>query len=226
MGVVDEPGGFRAFFADGVAVEELTAIIRRPPVSVRQEAECDWAQVSRDSFPAVLVGERFFLAPPWNDDPTPERRLRLTINPGMVCGTGYHPCTQMCLDALERCLRPGDAVLDVGVGSGILSQAAILLGAGLVIGCDIDPEAVEGARERVSSLLFAGSADAVRDARFDVVVANISASAAEELAPEFARVRRSGSRLIVSGFQDGEVPEGFAATSTLRLEGWVCLILD
>ena len=87
----------------------------------------------------------------------------------------------------------------MGTGSGILSVAAGLLGAGLVVGCDIDPEAVFVARERLASPLFIGSADAVRAGSFDVIVANISAAAAEDLFGDFRRVARG---LILSGFQD------------------------
>ncbi len=72
--------------------------------------------------------------------PTPPGRLRLEIYPGMACGTGRHPATQLCLQAIERYVRPGARVLDVGSGSGILSDAARLMGAASVIGCDIDPD--------------------------------------------------------------------------------------
>ena len=72
----------------------------------------------------MLAGERFFLVPPWCDDPAPPGRLRLEIYPGMACGTGRHPATQLCLEALERTVRPGMTLVDVGTGSGILSAGA------------------------------------------------------------------------------------------------------
>jgi ribosomal protein L11 methyltransferase len=117
----------------------------------------------------------------------------LELNPGQQCGTGQHPCTQLCLEAMERIVQPGDSVLDVGSGSGILSIAAQLLAAGCVIACDIDAEAA-----RVVPF-FVGSIDAVRSDSFDVVVANINESVIEELHSEFVRVAR---RRILSGFHD------------------------
>ena len=223
-GIEDVPGGFRAFFPDHVALDTLREVLRREPVSVRREATTDWTQVSRDAFPPLEIGGRLYLTPPWHDGPTPPGRLRLEILPGRACGTGYHPCTQMCLEAVERYLRPGDSVLDVGAGSGILCQAAAILGAGMVVGCDVDADAIHVARERVSVPLFTGSIDAVRDASFDLIVVNIGAWAMDDLAADFERVRKAGSTLIVSGFEESEMPAGLIPHAILRKENWVCLV--
>jgi ribosomal protein L11 methyltransferase len=113
-------------------------------------------------------------------------------------------------------------VLDVGVGSGILSVAAALLGAGLVVGCDIDHEAVRIARERILAPMFVGSVGAVASGSFEVLIANISAEAARDMFPEFRRVART---LILSGFQ--VAPElAKRATTTLESDGWLCLVMD
>ncbi len=156
------------------------------------EPEVDWVQQTQDAWPPLLVGERFFVVAPWREEPTPEGRIRLEINPGLQCGTGQHPCTRLCLEAMEQLIRPGDAVLDVGSGSGILSIAAKLLGAGTVVACDIDAEAAKPVP------FFVGSVDAVRTGVFDVV-ANISEDVIGELRPEFERVAKTA---ILSGFQD------------------------
>ena len=112
----------------------------------------------------------------------------------MACGTGRHPATQLCLQAIERYVKPGARVLDVGSGSGILSDAARLVGAGCVIGCDVDPDAVRIARERVHVPMFVGSVDAVRAEWADVIVTNIDAATLERIAPELERVREGNRR--------------------------------
>ena len=223
-GIVEEDGGIRVFFDDECDPSRLLDRFAEFSPELRQEPSVDWAQATREAWPPLLIGRTLFLVSPWSDEPTPEGRLRLEIYPGMACGTGRHPATQLCLEAMEEYVRPGDRVLDVGAGSGILSAAAALLGAAHVVGCDVDHDAVEIARERVCLPLFTGSADAVRSQWADVVVANIDSATIERLAPELARVRRPDSTLILSGFPEGDLPEGFAVKKTLRREEWRCLI--
>ena len=175
---------------------------------------------------AIAGRERFYLVAPWCKEPTPAGRLRLEIEPGMACGTGRHPATQLCLEALEKCVLPGDSVLDVGTGSGILSEAARLLGAGRVVGCDVDEEAIVFSRPRVEVSLFVGSVDAVRAGSQDVVVANIDAGTVEGLRGELERVRKAGSRLILSGFPEWDLPRGFSVKETLRRLEWVCWVVQ
>jgi ribosomal protein L11 methyltransferase len=131
----------------------------------------------------------------------------------MAFGTGAHESTQLCLEAMENELRPGMVVLDIGTGSGILAEAAGLLGAKRVIACDIDPIAVQLARQRLS---FVGTADAIRAASAGLLVANISPEAIITLAPEVVRVLRKGGRAILSGFEAADVP---AVETALRAEG-------
>ncbi len=224
-GVTEEDGGLRAFFAGDLDAAALLERFAEFSPELREEEPTDWERVTREAWPPICVGERFYLVAPWDEAAvTPAERLRLEIYPGMACGTGRHPATQLCLQAIERFVRPGARVLDVGSGSGILSDAARLMGAAQVIGCDIDPDAVRIARERVDGPMFVGSADAVRSQWADVVVANIDAATLERIADELGRVRKPGSTLIVSGFPEWDVPEGFSVTEILRLEEWCCMI--
>lgn len=192
---------------------------------LRHEQPLDWEQATCEAWPPLAIGERFYLVAPWDrDSATPPGRLRLEIYPGMACGTGRHPATQLCLQAIERYVRPGARVLDVGSGSGILSAAAMLLGASTVIGCDIDADNVRTARERVKAEMFVGSADAVRSQWADVVVANIDAATIERIAPELERVRKPESTLILSGFPEWDQPAGFSPQEVLSQEEWRCFI--
>ncbi len=218
-GVLELGSGLRAWFENDI---DVTDFIARYDGAVLAEEDEDWEKRTRDSFPPLALGERFWLAPPWNQDVPPAGRMRLEINPGLACGTGWHPCTQMCLEAMERYLHPLDAVLDVGIGSGILSAAARLLEAGIVAGCDIDTESAAIARERVGACVFAGSVDAIADQSFDVVIANISAPVVTALVSDFRRVCRVSGVLILSGFSSVEPVAG--TIETLERDGWQCVI--
>jgi ribosomal protein L11 methyltransferase len=187
----------RAFFEDTEDRDELLQLF--PGAVWRMEEDRDWVQSARDLLQTMEVGERFFLVPQWRDDPTPPGRFRIVVNPGMAFGTGVHESTRLCLEALEEFVKPGVRVLDVGTGSGILAQAAGLLGAGKVYACDTDPVAVE-----IAGNGFVGSVDAVAAAAVDLVVANINPETIVRIAPDLLRVLRPGGVLLASGL---EVPE-------------------
>ena len=201
----DLPGGrclLRAFFepeADAAALE------RRFGGRIERHAARDWVAFSRAGWEPRAVGSRFYLVPEWLDDPTPPGRLRIAINPGLACGTGFHEATELCLEAIEEYLRPCMTTLDVGTGSGILSVAAAALAAGRVVACDVDPVSVEVAA-RSGVCVFAGSAGAVRSGSCNLILANISARASIELAPELLRCLAPGGRLVASGFEAWEAP--------------------
>lgn len=205
--------GLRAFFAADCQAAQLEQEFSRWSARCAPETSRDWVAHARSLLEPQCVGSRFFLAPRWRDDPTPPGRLRITVNPGMAFGTGAHETTQLCIEALERELRPGMIVLDVGTGSGILAEAAALLGAKRVIACDIDPIAVQLARQPLS---FLGTASAILTASTDLLVANISPEVIIALAPELMRVVHKGGMAILSGFELTDVP---AIEMALRADG-------
>lgn len=192
------PGLVRAFFEEDAGRDRMQSLY--PGSTLRVEEERDWVESARELLQPMAVGRRFYLVPEWRDDPAPEGRFRITVNPGMAFGTGVHETTQLCIEALEDVVKPGMAVLDVGTGSGILATVARLLGAGRTIACDNDPIAIEVAQQG-----FVGSVDSVASASCDLVVANISPEAIVALAPDLLRVLRPGGVLLASGFENHEV---------------------
>ena len=223
-GIIEESGGLRAFFEDSVDPTQLESMpfqplpreLRREPVSPPSFAHEDWEP--------ILAGKRFLIAPPWLDATVPPGRVRLTIDAAMAFGTGRHETTQLCLEALEKHLKPGALVLDIGCGSGILSAAARLLDAGPIFSCDIHEDAIQAARQCSQAPLFLGSADAIRPAVADLVIANISARIVDHIAADLKRILKPGALLILSGFIADNLPKYFEAVEETVLDSWLCWI--
>ena len=203
-GITELDGGLLAFFKEDARGPELEARFAANRPRVRSVDDEDWLAVARDQLEPMLVGDRFFICPEWHKDPTPEGRMRIEVNPGMAFGTGSHETTQLCIEALERHVRNGARVLDVGTGSGILCEVADKLGAALAVGCDNDAEAVPIAKQKAPHV-FIGSAEAAAAGAFDIIVANIAAAPVRELAAEFRRALRPRGALLLSGFEEVEV---------------------
>lgn len=198
-----------------------------------QEDAIDWVEETYRAWPAREVGRRLFLAPPWSKEVTPIGRERIVHNPGLACGTGEHPCTQLALLALEEHLRPGSRVVDIGTGSGLLAIAALRLGAAWAIGIDRDEAALRAAREnfelnRLSASLAAGSADCLASHCSDLTVANISGTVLLSIANDLLRMARKGAWLILTGFTEAELPiikQTFGTGTVTTLNEWRCLSL-
>ena len=190
LGIQEGENSLRAFFDAGAPALMERFAAYHP--ELRDEEPRDWSRAWQDQWEPILAGSRFYLVPEWRDDPTPPGRLRLEMRPGQACGTGAHPASQLSLQALESHLRPGATVLDIGTGSGILAEAALLLGAARVAACDIDPIAVGQVHDlpcpKGPLLLFRGSARSIRSRSIDLAVANINAAAITALTPEIKRV--------------------------------------
>ena len=113
--------------------------------TTRTLVDNDWAYSWQKYYKPLSIGERLYVVPQWErEEPVPQGRVPFYLNPGLTFGTGSHASTQLCLEGVEAHTRQGDRVLDLGCGSGILSIAALCLGASRAVAVDIDPKAVEG----------------------------------------------------------------------------------
>ena len=181
--------------------------------------DSEWKDNWKEFFKPKRVSERIIVCPTWenyelSEEEKGENVKILRIDPGMAFGTGTHETTSLCLKAMEKYIKPGDRVLDVGCGSGILSIAADLLDAGDVLGIEIDPVAVDVARE---NLALNGCTDKVRviegdltkgvDYKADIIVANLMADLVEMLSPDVRRHMNPGARYISSGIIDEKLEE-------------------
>ena len=201
-------------------------------------SENDWAYSWQKYYKPLVVGERLYVVPEWEKDkPVPEGRVPLYLNPGLTFGTGSHASTQLCLMGLEEYVVPGQPVLDLGCGSGILSVAALLLGAGSAVGVDIDELAVKTARENAAlnhvedrfTAVCGDLTDKVTG-QYDIVAANIVADVIIRLTKDIERFLKPGALYLMSGIIDTREDEVLAAIAP-RFEliarreekGWIAL---
>ena len=210
---LDDIGRLRAFFDDDSRQADLQS---RFGGEVRPADTRDWVAFAQEFLKPMEIGPKIFVCPEWRDDPTPAGRIRIVVNAGLAFGTGAHETTRLCLEAIERHLKPGMTVVDVGTGSGILAEAAVKLGASEVLANDNDPEAVAVAGENFEKAgvkvdLSVGSADAFAADLADIIVANISPAWIADLAPEWVRVLKPAGVGILSGFEAGDVERVSAA---------------
>ena len=181
-----------------------TASVRS--VSVSPVPETDWMLKWKEGFEAISIGRRLIVAPSWKVPPAGDDRLVIQIDPGMAFGTGTHETTRLCLEAIERHWK-GGSLLDVGTGTGILAIAAAKLEPGSrVVAIDVDPQAVEVARENAkinntSALVhfFEGQPRDLAAEVFDVVVANLTAEVIVDLTGDLARCLAPEGTMILSG---------------------------
>lgn len=205
-------------------------------VRLRRVADEDWLERWKESVRPVRVGA-FVVRPTWSSAQDDGGAIPLVLDPGMAFGTGLHPTTRQCLEALSTLHLAGARVLDVGTGSGILAIAAARRGAAAVVAVDTDELAVRAAAENAARNAVAvevrpGSAADLRG-EFDVVVANIVGPVLGAIARDLRARTRAGGTLLVAGIiRDAEVETvgslvraGFAVLDRDERSDWVCLSL-
>ena len=236
--------------SDTEGLQKLEHLLKQLGLSMTVEAmaETDWEESWKDNYPPQQVGQRLVVLPYWNADQT-GGRLPVILDPGLTFGTGAHPSTQLVMEAMERLVTPGAACLDLGSGSGILSIAALRLGAASAVGVDIDPKAEDIARQNAayngfgSEVFTALTGNVTADRRlmerlskdaYRVVLVNIVADVIIGLAPVLPAFLKNESILICSGILDTRLPEviaalehaGLTVTNITAREEWRCVCAE
>ena len=236
---------------DDAGMDRLKAIVSRLGLSmtVSQLPDVDYEESWKDSYPPQPIGNSLLVLPYWLADTDTDGRKPVILDPGLTFGTGAHPSTQMVMEAMEELVQPGDHCLDLGSGSGILSIAALRLGAADAIGIDIDPKAEDIARENAGYNGFAApeftaltgnvTADKalmqrLSEREYSVVLVNIVADVIIGLAPTLPAFLTENSRLICSGILDTRLDDvtGALTAAGLRIlqirqkEDWRCVVAE
>ena len=215
-------------------------------MTVSPMADVNWEESWKDNYPPQEVGDRLVVLPYWRAEEDTAGRIPVILDPGLTFGTGAHPSTQMVMRTMEKTVKTGARCLDLGSGSGILSIAALRLGAKSAVGVDIDPKAEDIARENAAYNGFAApefvalTGNVTADKRlmqrlageeYDVVLVNIVADVIIGLAPILPNFLTEKSTLICSGILDTRLPDvlaaledaGLTVTQTLSQEDWRCV---
>ncbi|MBR2937918.1 MAG: 50S ribosomal protein L11 methyltransferase [Oscillospiraceae bacterium] len=215
-------------------------------MTVTTLGQTNWEESWKENYPPQPVGHRLLVLPYWLADTETDGRLPVILDPGLTFGTGAHPSTQMVMETMEETLKSGAACLDLGSGSGILSIAALRLGAASAIGVDIDPKAEDIARENAAYNGFADPEftaltgnvtadknlmDRLAQRQYDVVLVNIVADVIIGLAPVLPGFLNENTTLICSGILDTRLTDvknaleqaGLEITGVKAKEDWRCV---
>ena len=172
-------------------------------------ADQDWVRLTQAQFDPIQISERLWITPSWHEAPN-GNAVNLQLDPGLAFGTGSHPTTRLCLKWLDTQLKGGENVLDYGCGSGILTIAALKLGAGSAVGVDIDEQAIRASKDNAAQNNVDAQfylPDGLPQGQFDIVVANILANPLRMLGEMLAARTKQGGRIVLSGLLDEQVEE-------------------
>jgi ribosomal protein L11 methyltransferase len=228
-----------ALFPEDAPVTELlqqaaaaAGLAELPRYRIEALQDNDWVRLTQSQFEPIRISERLWIVPTWHS-PADPAAINIVLDPGLAFGTGSHPTTRLCLRWLDANLKCGASVLDYGCGSGILAIAAQKLGAGSVVGVDLDPQAVQSSRDNAIANQVTAHfylPDEAPAFQADVVVANILTNPLRLLAPLLAGRARTQGRIVLSGILSEQADEihqvygqWFDFDPPIVEDGWVCL---
>ena len=200
--------------------------------TVTEVADQDWVKLTQSQFDPIHVSDRLWITPTWHEAPT-DGSINIELDPGLAFGTGSHPTTFLCLRWLAANMPQGASVLDYGCGSGILAITAAKLGAGKVVGVDIDKQAIRASHDNATQNqvnIEVYLPDAQPEGQFDVVVANILANPLRMLGQMLAGRVKTDGQIVLSGILAEQVEEisalyqqWFDMKPATIQDGWACL---
>lgn len=218
LGVEEKEGRLIAFFAGGRSglltairryLEELAQLgypMQPGEVICREVADRDWNAEWKKSYTGFEISSKIYIKPTWEVQPASAYSCQIEIDPEMAFGTGTHATTRLCLHFIEERIRPGDLVLDIGTGTGILAIAAAKLGAAVIVAFDIDPIAAEtasrnatvnGVRDKLE--IFAGQLSDLKPRPFDLILANIQRNEIVAMLPQLRALSSAKAYYVFSG---------------------------
>lgn len=221
------------------SLNELHRDSLRVEVELKRIKEENWSRNWRKSFKPIQVTDKIVIRPSWVKKRFPQK-IVIEIEPKMAFGTGGHSTTKMCLRVLQKYVKQGDKILDLGTGSGILAIAAAKLDASYVLALDIDSEAINNAKEniirnkvqRIVDLRLGTLDEKIPGNHFDIIVANLTKTEIIKLFDKMSLTLKEDGLFILSGIQKKEKKkmEEFVSEKSLLIkealsdEGWVCFV--
>lgn len=249
--VSDNPSGYEILAAIKSSMSELKSLdtdnkFGRLDIDCSTLNEEDWANNWKKYFHPLEIGEKILIKPEWEEIKEPADRIVFNVNPGMTFGTGSHYTTQLCIENLEKYIKPNSKMLDLGCGSGILSIISLMLGAQSATAVDIDPNAVDIAYENASrnsvdksnyhvyagNILTDETLQNKIDGKYDVVAANIVADVIIGLTPIVRNYMTDNGIFITSGIIEDRIEDvksallenGFEIIDITQRKDWASIV--
>lgn len=222
-------------------IREFVPLFTPRDIHVVRFADQDWNKKWKEYFKPIRISQRIVVKPPWGTYRENTDDIIVTINPQMAFGTGHHESTQLMIAAMEKWVKEGMDILDVGTGSGILAIIADKLGAGSVMAFDNDPDALKNAFENAQLngvpdkvRFFLASPEMLHSSEYDLVLANINRNVLIRYAELFSEFLKTDGKLIISGLLLSDEPKmlkeyqkaGFVLIQKKAIKGWLLLVLE